>query len=296
MTLEQRVIIVTGAGRGIGRCHVDLLARQGARVVVNDVGVEGNLSTGETVSVAEETVHQLRSEGLEATSSRHDISDWQASRELVDMAIDTYGRLDGVVNNAGILRDRMLFNMSGPEWDDVVGVHLRGTAAVLSAAAAYWRGEHRRGQGVQASVVNTTSPSGLFGKIGQSNYGAAKAGIAALTMIAAEELRPYDVTVNAVAPVAYTRMTADLIADEQAQEALAPEHVSPVVAWLSGTGSRHVTGRVFEVSGRRFCLVDPWRRGRSVEPHGLMGVAEVGPIVDTFLDEAAPHERMGGNL
>jgi hypothetical protein len=115
-------------------------------------------------------------------------------------------------------------------------------------------------------------------------------------MIASEELRAYNVTVNAVAPVAYTRMTADLIADEAAQEALAPEHVSPVVAWLSGTGSRHVTGRVFEVSGRRFCLVDPWRRGPSVEPHGLMEVSEVGPIVDTFLDHAAPHERMGGNL
>lgn len=295
MSCQGRVVIVTGAGRGLGRSHVELLAREGARVVVNDLGVERDGSLIET-SVAEQVAADLRSAGLVAIASRHDVSDWSQAADLVKLAVEQFGTLDAIVNNAGILRDRMIVNMSAGEWDDVLRVHLRGTAAMLHHASVYWRARYKAGESVSASVVNTTSPSGLFGKPGQSNYGAAKAAIATLSMIAAEELGRYGVTVNAVAPVALTRMTSDLIEDPATADLLAPEHVSPMVAWLCGTESRKVTGRVFEVSGKRWCLVDPWRRGPQLIPQGVFSVDQVGQVVADFLAHAAPAEMMGGNL
>ncbi|MDR7084822.1 NAD(P)-dependent dehydrogenase (short-subunit alcohol dehydrogenase family) [Arthrobacter ginsengisoli] len=288
-------MIVTGAGRGLGRSHVEALARSGAKLIVNDLGVNRD-GQGEGLPVAEEVAAAIRAQGGEAIASQHDISDWDAAGGLVQQAIDTYGRLDAVVNNAGILRDRMIVNTSEAEWDDVIRVHLRGTFAVLRAAGAYWREQAKGGNPLQGNVVNTTSPSGLFGKPGQANYGSAKAGIATLTMIAAEELGPYGVTVNAVAPVAHTRMTADLVSDEGAMQTLAPEHVSPVVVWLSSVRSRSVTGRVFEISGKRFGIAEPWRHGPGIAPQGVMTPEEVGSIADTLLQAALPPERMGGNL
>jgi NAD(P)-dependent dehydrogenase (short-subunit alcohol dehydrogenase family) len=292
---ENRVVIVTGAGRGLGRSHVEALARSGAKLVVNDLGVNRD-GQGLALPVAEEVAAGVRAQGGEAVASMHDVGDWDAAGALVRQAIDTYGRLDAIVNNAGILRDRMIVNTSAAEWDDVIRVHLRGTFAVLRFAGAYWREQAKAGNPLQGSVVNTTSPSGLFGKPGQANYGAAKAGIAMLTMIAAEELGPYGVTVNAVAPVAHTRMTADLVSDPGAAQKLAPEHVSPVVVWLSSARSRHVTGRVFEISGKRFGIAEPWSRGPGIVPQAVMTPAEVGQIADELLPSAMVPERMGGNL
>ncbi|WP_406724620.1 SDR family NAD(P)-dependent oxidoreductase [Streptomyces sp. GD-15H] len=295
MICEDRVVIVTGAGRGLGRSHAEALVRAGAKVVVNDLGVERD-GAAQGKPVAEEVAAQLRALGGEAVASTHDISDWESAEALVRQTVDTFGRLDCVVNNAGILRDRMIVNTTVEEWDDVIRVHLRGTFAMLRFAAAYWREQAKGGNPVEASVVNTTSPSGLFGKPGQANYGSAKAGIATLTMIAAEELGRYGVTVNAVAPVAYTRMTADLVTGDGASRVLAPEYVSPLVVWLASPRSRHVTGRVFELSGKRFGIAEPWRHGPGTVPDGVPEPEEAGAIAESLLACAAPPERMGGNL
>ncbi|MEV4376315.1 SDR family oxidoreductase [Streptosporangium sp. NPDC049644] len=290
-----RVAVISGAGRGLGRCHALALAAAGAAVVVNDLG-SGRDGNGQASPVAEEVVSEIRALGGQAVASGHDVADWDASRRLVELAVGEFGRLDVVVNNAGILRDRMLVNMSAEEWDAVMHVHLRGTFALSRWAASHWRERSKAGDEVDARIINTTSPSGLFGKPGQANYGAAKAGIATLTMIAAAELARYGVTVNAVAPVAYTRMTSDLVTDPRAVDELAPEHVSPVVTWLAGASSREVTGRVFEVSGRRLGVAEPWRHGPSVVPDGVMDPVEVGVTIERLLEQAAPPESMGGNL
>ncbi|MEV4747373.1 SDR family oxidoreductase [Streptosporangium amethystogenes subsp. fukuiense] len=290
-----RVAVISGAGRGLGRCHALALAAAGAAVVVNDLG-SGRDGNGQASPVAEEVVSEIRALGGRAVASGHDVADWDASRRLVELAVGEFGRLDVVVNNAGILRDRMLVNMSAEEWDAVMHVHLRGTFALSRWAASHWRERSKAGDEVDARIINTTSPSGLFGKPGQANYGAAKAGIATLTMIAAAELARYGVTVNAVAPVAYTRMTSDLVTDPRAVDELAPEHVSPVVTWLAGPSSREVTGRVFEVSGRRLGVAEPWRHGPSVVPDGVMDPVEVGVTIERLLGQAAPPEPMGGNL
>lgn len=290
-----RVAVISGAGRGLGRCHALALAAAGAAVVVNDLG-SGRDGNGQASQVAEEVVSEIRALGGRAVASGHDVADWDASRRLVELAVGEFGRLDVVVNNAGILRDRMLVNMSAEEWDAVMHVHLRGTFALSRWAASHWRERSKAGDEVDARIINTTSPSGLFGKPGQANYGAAKAGIATLTMIAAAELARYGVTVNAVAPVAYTRMTSDLVTDPRAVDELAPEHVSPVVTWLAGASSREVTGRVFEVSGRRLGVAEPWRHGPSVVPDGVMDPVEVGVTIERLLEQAAPPESMGGNL
>jgi len=292
---SQPVAIVTGGGRGLGRCHVDALVAAGYAVVVNDLGVARD-GTGAERSVAEETAAVIRATGGRAVASAHDVADFDEATALVDLAVASFGRLDVVVNNAGILRDRMIVNTTPQEWDDVIRVHLRGTFAVLQAAARHWRLLAKAGTPVAASIVNTTSPSGLYGKPGQANYGAAKAGIATLTMIAAAELEQYGVRVNAVAPVAFTRMTEDLVTDPDAAAELAPERVSPLVVWLAGADAGDVTGRVFEVSGRRIAVVDPWRRAPEEVPPVPLGVEEAGRIATRLLAEAAPLPAMGGNL
>lgn len=295
MTSPQPVAIVTGGGRGLGRCHVEALAAAGYAVVVNDLGA-GRDGSGAEQSVADGTVAEVRAAGGHAVASSHDVADFDQAAALIELAVGTFGRLDVVVNNAGILRDRMIVNTTPQEWDDVIRVHLRGSFAVLQAAARHWRGLSKAGAAVSASIVNTTSPSGLYGKPGQANYGAAKAGIASLTMIAAEELRQYGVRVNAVAPVAFTRMTADLVTDPSAATELAPEHVSPLVVWLAGQESDGVNGRVFEISGRRFAVVDPWRREIEEAPPNPLSVEEAGKIAIRLLEKATPLPAMGGNL
>ena len=260
-----RVAIVTGAGRGIGREHALALAREGARVVVNDVGgaVDGS-RTGEDPAHA--VVEEIRREGGEAVASRDDISDWEGAASAVAAALDAFGRLDVLVNNAGILRDRMLVTMGPDEWDAVIRVHLRGTFAMTHHAAAHWRERSKAGEEMDARVINTTSNSGLFGNVGQANYAAAKAGIAGFTLTAALELERYGVTVNAISPGADTRMTEGIrgLSAERSSGAFDPRasaNIAPVVVWLASPASREVTGRVLLVRGASITVALGWDRG-----------------------------------
>jgi len=298
---EGRVVIVTGAGRGLGRAHALELARQGARVVVNDLGAEldgGGRSTGP----ANDVVTEIRDLGGEAVPNGDDVADWDGAQRLIATAVDAFGRLDALVANAGFLRDRMIVTMTEADWDDVVRVHLKGHLAPLRHAAAYWRARSKAGEQVAARVVLTSSGAGLLGSVGQGNYSAAKGGIATLGIVAAAELARYGVTVNAIAPVARTRMTADTFAEmmaapedpENAFDAMAPENVSPVVAWLVSEASGHVTGRVFEVEGGSIGVATAWRHGPSVDRGARWDAAEVGAAVDTLLAKAPPPNPVYG--
>jgi NAD(P)-dependent dehydrogenase (short-subunit alcohol dehydrogenase family) len=297
---EGRVAIVTGAGRGIGRGHALELARQGARVVVNDLGatVEGS---GSDAGPAQTVVDEIVAMGGEAVVNGDDVADWKGAKRLVDTAIEAFGRLDVVVNNAGILRDRMLFNMEEDEWDAVIRVHLKGTFAVMRWAASHWRELAKAGEHVEGRVINTSSTSGLFANPGQGNYGAAKSGIATLSIIAAKELGRYGVTVNAIAPGARTRMTENLIrarggapptaagggADGEGDwDPRSPDNVAPLVTWLASPQSSGVSGRVFLVSGGRIAVAEGWRRGPGVEQTGRWHPADLGPVVADLLAES----------
>jgi NAD(P)-dependent dehydrogenase (short-subunit alcohol dehydrogenase family) len=284
---QGRVAIVTGAGRGIGRAHALELARQGAHVVVNDLGVAGNgADTGETP--AQSVVAEIQAMGGQAVVNTDDVADWAGAERIVKTAIDTWGRLDVLVNNAGFVRDRMLVSTSEEEWDAVIRVHLKGHFAPTRHALAYWRDRAKAGEPVDARVINTSSGAGLQGSVGQGAYSAAKAGIAALTLVQAAELARYGVTANAIAPAARTRMTEVVFAKTMARpesgfDPMAPENVAPLVAWLASSESRHVSGRIFECSGGLISLSDGWRpaakldRGRRWEP------AEVGAAVKELL-------------
>ena len=291
---EGRICIVTGAGRGIGREHALALAGQGARVVVNDVGGATD-GSGSSATPAEEVVAEITTTGGQAVVNSDDISSFDGAQRLITQAIDTFGGLDVVVNNAGILRDRMLVNMSEDEWDAVMRVHLKGTFACTRWAATYWRDRVKAGNTNDARVINTTSGSGLFGNVGQANYGAAKAGIASFTIIAAEELRRYGVTVNAVSPIALTRMTEGLglgDAAEDERDKVHPRWISPVVAWLASTQSADVTGRVFQTSGRYWAIAEGWHRGPQDTPTD--DPSEVDAIMRPLLAAARPDARAGG--
>jgi NAD(P)-dependent dehydrogenase (short-subunit alcohol dehydrogenase family) len=259
--LDGKVAVVTGAGRGIGRGEALLFAEEGARVVVNDLGGEWD-GTGADPRPASQVVEEIRSAGGEATAHFEDISEPSGADSLIQEAVSTWGRLDVVVNNAGILRDRMIFNMSVEEWDSVVKVHLRGHFLVTRAACAYWRDLAKAGQQVNGRIVNTSSTSGILGNVGQSNYGAAKAAIAALSAIAAMEMARYGVTVNAIAPGARTRMTektfGELRVPEGQFDSLAPENVAPLVAYLASDQAAHITGQLFYVQGGLVQLYQGW--------------------------------------
>jgi NAD(P)-dependent dehydrogenase (short-subunit alcohol dehydrogenase family) len=260
---EGRVAIVTGAGRGIGREYALMLAEQGAKVVVNDLGGERD-GTGADASPARQVVDEITAMGGAAIVNGADVSDFTAAQAMVEQAIDTFGRLDVLVNNAGILRDRMLTNMTEEEWDLVIRVHLKGTFAPARHAASYWRERAKAGETNDARIINTTSVSGIYGNPGQTNYGAAKQGIAGFTFIAALELQRYGVTVNAIAPGALTRLTEDLgmgRASEEAKAAMSPRWVAPLCTWLASPLSAGVTGRVFEASGRMLAVAEGWHRG-----------------------------------
>ena len=292
---EGRVAIVTGAGRGIGREHSLLLAQHGAKVVVNDLG--GSMSgEGADVGPAQQVVDEITAMGGEALANTDDISDWDGAQRLVASAIDTFGGLDVLVNNAGILRDRMLTNMSEEEWDAVIKVHLKGTFAPSRHAAAYWRERAKAGEANDARIINTSSPSGIYGNVGQTNYGAAKAGIASFTIIAAKELARYGVTVNAIAPAALTRMTEGLgmgQAPEEIKEQMSPAHIAPIVCWLASPQSAGVTGRVFDVSGRMLSVSEGWHRGPSIE-NPTDDPVELGPQVSDLVAKARPNANMQG--
>ncbi len=291
---EGRVVIVTGAGRGIGREHALSLARHGAKVVVNDLGGDRHGAGGD-LSPAQEVVAEIQAAGGEAIANGENVADYDGAKRMIDQAIDTFGDLHGVVNNAGILRDRMLANMSEDEWDAVIAVHLKGTFAPSRHAAAYWRERSKAGETVSGRIVNTSSVSGIYGNPGQTNYGAAKSGIASFTNIAALELARYGVTVNAVAPVALTRMTEDLgpaPETEEDAEARSPKWIAPIVTWLCSEEASGVTGRVFEASGQFLAVAEPWVRGPSVEP--IEDPTALGAVVEGLLAEARGNTGMNG--
>jgi NAD(P)-dependent dehydrogenase (short-subunit alcohol dehydrogenase family) len=288
---EGRVVIVTGAGRGIGRGHALEFARQGAKVVVNDLGAELD-GTGGSTGPAGEVVDAIRAAGGEAVANGDDVADWSGAQRLVQTAVDSFGRLDVLVNNAGFLRDRMIVSTSEEEWDAVIRVHLKGHFAPTRFAAAYWREQQKAGEPVDGRVVNTSSGAGLMGSVGQATYSAAKAGIAALTMVESAELGRYGVTANAIAPAARTRMTEAVFADTMARpdgeafDAMAPENVAPLVVWLGSAESEGVTGRVFEVEGGTLSVADGWQHGAPVDKGARWDPAELGPIVRDLLGNA----------
>ncbi|GAB3669259.1 SDR family oxidoreductase [Actinocorallia lasiicapitis] len=297
--VDGRVAIVTGAGRGIGREHALEFARQGAKVVVNDLGVELNGAGERTSAVARSVVEEIRELGGEAVANGDDIASWDGAERLIRTAVTAFGRLDILVNNAGFVRDRMLVSMGEQEWDDVVRVHLKGHFAPLRHAGAYWRELSKAGHQVDARIINTSSGAGLLGSVGQGNYGAAKGGIATMTLIAAAEMSRYGVTVNAIAPAARTRMTEDVFAEMMAKPAdgfdvMHPGNVSPLVVWLGSAEARHVTGRVFEVEGGAISVASGWRHGPRVDRGARWEAAEVGPAVDKLLAEAPDPERVYG--
>jgi NAD(P)-dependent dehydrogenase (short-subunit alcohol dehydrogenase family) len=288
------VAVVTGAGRGIGREHALSLARQGAKVVVNDLG--GNVDgSGGDVSPAQQVVDEIKGMGGQAVANGDDISSWEGAQRLINTAVETFGDLHVVVNNAGILRDRMLTNMTEEEWDAVIRVHLKGTFGPARWAAGYWREQVKAGKAVSGRIINTTSVSGIYGNAGQTNYGAAKAGIAAFTIIAALEMGRYGVTVNAVAPVALTRMTEGLgpapETDEE-REMRSPRWIAPIVTWLASEQSAGVTGRVFEASGQTLAIAEGWSRGPAHAPEE--DPTKLGPIVAELLGKARGNCGMDG--
>ena len=291
---QGRVVIVTGAGRGIGRGHALEFARQGARVVVNDIGAELD-GTGGSPSPARAVVDEIVAAGGEAVVNGDDVADWDGARRLVAAAVDTFGRLDVLVNNAGVVRDRMVVSCEEDEWDAVVRVHLKGHMATARFAAEHWRGRAKAGDAVDARIVNTSSGAGLAGSVGQAAYSAAKAGIAALTLVQAAELGRYGVTANAIAPSARTRMTETVFADMMAAptdgaafDAMDPGNVAPLVVWLGSPEAAHVTGRVFEVEGGSVAVADGWQHGPAVDKGARWDPAELGPVVDDLLAKAPP--------
>lgn len=290
---EGRVVIVTGAGRGIGRGHALEFAAQGARVVVNDFGAEVD-GTGSSAAPAEEVAAELRAMGAEAVANTDDAASAAGARNLIQTAIDTFGRLDVLVNNAGMLRDRVLANMSEEEWDAVIYGHLKGTYQPSHIAAQYWRDQAKAGERVDGRIISTSSGSGLFGNPGQANYAAAKAGIIGFTLVAAKELARYGVTANAIAPAARTRMTIPLGLGADRDESLwhwsDPENVAPLVVWLGSAESAGVTGRVFEVMGGRIGVIEGFRRGPFVHQEDRWDPNRLGPIVTDLVTRAAPPE------
>ena len=289
---EGRVVIVTGAGRGIGREHALEFGRQGAKVVVNDIGTELDGSGGST-GPAGEVVEAIRAMGGEAIAHGADVINWEQTGDMVKTAIETFGGLDIVVNNAGFVRDRMFVSTSEEEWDAIINVHLKGHFCTTRHAAAYWRAESKAGKEVNARIINTSSGAGLLGSVGQSNYSAAKAGIASLTLVQAVELGRYGITANAIAPAARTRMTEGAFAEmmkkpEEGFDAMDPANISPLVAWLGSADSKDVTGQVFEVAGGEIIIGDGWRRGPKVDKGERWNPADVGPAVRGLLAEATP--------
>ena len=286
---DGRVVIVTGAGRGLGRAHALAFAAEGAAVVVNDVGASLT-GEGEDLTPAAEVVAEIEAAGGQAIVNADDVSDWDAAGRMVQQAIDHFGRLDTLVCNAGIVRDRMIVNMSVDEWDAVMRVHLRGMFCPVRHAVDYWRGMSKAGTPADARVVTTSSGAGLFGSVSQANYSAAKAGIAAFTIVSAAELGRYNIAINGIAPSARSRMTEEAFAEmmkrpDSGFDAMDPANVSPVVVWL-GSAQCNVTGRMFETAGGQLSIADGWQHGSVFDKGQRYEPAEVGAVVADLVREA----------
>ena len=296
-SLAGKVAIVTGAGRGIGRAHALALADAGAAVIVNDLGAALS-GEGHDDTPAQQVVAEIEAAGGKAAANGENVADFAGAERLVRQAIDDFGRLDILVNNAGILRDRMLVNMSEQEWDAVIAVHLKGHFAPTRHAAAHWRERSKEGDDVKGRVINTSSPSGVFGNIGQSNYGAAKAGIAGFTLIAAQELHRYGVTVNCLAPNARTRMTEDTFdmgAPPEGFDPLDPSNMSPLVVALSADEAQNITGQVFHVWGGAVNALRGWSAGELFAADDRWDAdALLGELLERFPEGAAPPGMIAG--
>ena len=293
---EGRVAIVTGAGRGIGREHALMLAAEGAAVVVNDLGAQPD-GTGTDAGPANQVVAEIEAMGGAAIVNGSDVTDFAEARVMVDQAVEVFGRLDILVNNAGILRDKMVFSMEESDWDDVINVHLKGHFCPTRHAAAYWRSRAKAGDEVDARIINTASPSGLYGNLGQANYGAAKAGIASFTLVCALELGRLGVTANCLAPTAITRLVAPLMGGEEnisedLRERLSPRWVATVATWLASPAARHVTGRVFDVRGDTIAVAEGWHRGPEGTNPGQPAAA--GEVIEHLLRSARPNGDLDG--
>ncbi|MCO7613853.1 SDR family oxidoreductase [Pseudomonas chlororaphis] len=287
---RNRVVIITGAGAGLGRCYALAFAEAGASVLVNDINR----------AAADAVVAQITGQGGSAVANSDDITDYQAAGRIVRQALECFGDLHVLVNNAGICRDRMFSSLSEADWDQVVAVHLKGHFCIASHAVRYWRDRAKAGVAVSGRIINTSSGAGLLGSIGQSNYAAAKGGIASLTLVQAAELQRYGVTVNALAPAARTGMTEQVFAEvmkkpEAGFDHFAPENVAPLVVWLGSEASAGVSGQMFEIEGGKLALAEGWRTGPSLDRQARWEVTQIGAAVAQLLERRAPAQKVYGS-
>jgi NAD(P)-dependent dehydrogenase (short-subunit alcohol dehydrogenase family) len=295
---EGRIVIVSGSGRGLGRSYALAFAREGAKVIVNDLGTSLG-GEGRELAPAQKVVEEIRALGGEAVANSDDVSEWDSAASIVKTAIDHFGGLDVVVNNAGFVRDRMFVSATIDEWDATMKVHLRGHFCVSRHAVDYWRSRAKQGHAVDARIINTSSGAGLNGSIAQSAYSAAKGGIASLTLVQAAELKRYGITANALAPAARTRMTEQAFAEkmkkpESGFDAQDPDNVAPTVVWLGSAASKDVTGCVFELEGGSIRIADGWNDGPEIDKGARWKPAEVGPAVARLLAQRRPPKRVYG--
>ena len=295
---EGRVVIVTGAGRGLGRSYALGFAREGAKVVVNDLGTDLG-GQGRDTATAQKVVDEIRALGGEAVANGEDVSDWDGASRIISCAVDTFGTLDVIVNNAGFVRDRMFVSATVDEWDAVIRVHLRGHFCVARHAVDFWRNRSKQGLSVDARIINTSSGAGLNGSIAQSAYSTAKGGIASLTLVQAAELGRYGITANGLAPAARTRMTEQAFAEAMKRpdsgfDLQDPDNVAPTVVWLGSSESKDVTGCMFELQGGRIMIADGWNDGPSIDKGARWEPDEVGAAVAKLLAERRPHKKVYG--
>ncbi|WP_312135515.1 SDR family oxidoreductase [Brevundimonas sp.] len=296
---EGRVVIVTGAGGGLGRAYALALAAEGASVVVNDLGVGTHGESGQTVGAAQKVVDEIIVAGGKAVANTDDVTEVEGGQRMVQTALDSFGDLHAVVNNAGFVRDRMFVSCTPDEWDAVLRVHLRGHFCVSRAAVDYWRAKQKQGQNPDARIINTSSGAGLQGSIGQSAYSAAKGGIASLTLVQAAELGRYGITANALAPAARTRMTETAFADamkapDDGFDFNDPANVAPTVVWLASAQSAEVTGQVFELQGGKIMLSEGWRNGPVIDAGRRWNPTEVGDVVRDLVARRTPAQAVYG--
>lgn len=296
---EGRTVIITGAARGLGRSYALAFAAEGANVVVNDIGTS-LAGEGRDTSAADDVVAEIKAAGGNAIANYEDITDWDAAKRIVDAAVAAFGDLHVVVNNAGIVRDRMFVSATPEEWDATMHVHLRGHFCVSRHAVDYWRAQQKAGHPVDARIINTTSGAGLQGSIAQAAYSTAKGGIAALTLVQAAELGRYGITANALAPAARTRMTEGAFADKMAAvesgfDAQDPDNIAPTVVWLGSGQSKHVTGCVFELEGGRITIEDGWKLGPTVDKRAKWAPADIGDAVDKLIAVRSEPRKVWGS-